>query len=169
MPLPVFDVPIRRRAPALRRLAADLIDRGAPCPLLACVFPPWLIVVILYDLLRDGFADGRSAGKRLMGLQTVVVVTGAPCTVGRSILRNALWAATRLCYSSVTLLPLGLAYDLTELLLVVFSPTGQRMGDRLAGTCVVAPTLNPVPPVPKCADMHDVDDPHDVKGENFHA
>jgi len=129
------------KAPVVRRAAADLIDRLVPLPFIAHFFWPWAIVCVAYDLLCDG--TGASVGKRLMGLQAVVVSggperVGQPCTLGRSVLRNVLWSGARLCYTTVLLAPLGFAYDLVEVLLVLCSPNGRRLGDLLAGTQVVA-------------------------------
>jgi uncharacterized RDD family membrane protein YckC len=124
------------KAPVLRRVIADVIDRLLCCPLIVCFFPPWLAVVIAYDLLSDGLLDGCSVGKRLMGLRTVMVSNGKPCNFARSFLRNVGWAAARLCYTTIWLIPFALVYDAIELLLVLFSPSGQRLGDRLAGTQV---------------------------------
>jgi uncharacterized RDD family membrane protein YckC len=124
-----------------RRLAAGLIDRLVPMPFLIPFFWPWALVVIAYDLGRD--APGASIGKRLLGLRTVMVspepaLDGQPCTLGRSLLRNLLWAGSRLCYLSVVLVPVGLALDLAGFLMVAFTPEGRHLGDRMGGTQVVA-------------------------------
>lgn len=129
------------KAPVLRRLGAGLIDRLLPLPFLAAFFWPWALVVLAYDLGRD--APGVSVGKRLLGLRTVMVspdpaLDGQPCTVGRSLLRNLLWAGSRLCYLSVVLSPLGIALDVTGCLMALLTPEGRHLGDRIGGTRVVA-------------------------------
>lgn len=129
------------KAPVVRRAAADIIDRLVPLPFIAHFFWPWAIVCVAYDLLCDG--TGASVGKRLMGLRAVLVSggperAGQPCTMGRSVLRNVLWSGARLCYTTVLFAPLGFAYDLVEVLLVLCSTNGRRLGDLLAGTQVVA-------------------------------
>jgi uncharacterized RDD family membrane protein YckC len=139
-------VPLNRpllgqRAPRLRRALADLVDRLIPMPFLAHFFWPWALVCVAYDLVTD--ARGGSPGKRLLGLQVQIVsprhgLSGQPCNLGRSILRNLLWGVARLCYASSVLTPIGIAYDVMECLLAAFSPTGRRLGDLLAGTQVVA-------------------------------
>lgn len=123
-----------------RRLAAGVIDRLLPLPFLATFFWPWALVVIAYDLGRD--AQGASFGKRLMGLRTVMVspdpaLDGQPCTAGRSLLRNLLWAGARLCYLSVVLVPVGIVLDVTGCLMVLLTPEGRHLGDRIGGTRVV--------------------------------
>jgi len=128
------------KAPVLRRLAAALVDRLLPLPFLAAFFWPWALVVIAYDLGRD--ARGASVGKRLLGLKTVMVspdpaLDGQPCSAGRSLLRNLLWAGSRLCYLSVVLAPLGIALDVTGCLMAALTPEGRHLGDRIGGTQVV--------------------------------
>lgn len=125
-----------QKASALQRIVADIIDRILPFPLLTYFFPPWILVVIGYGLLSDGLLEGCSVGKRLMGLRTVIVANDNPCNFARSFLRNVGWTVGQLCYLSLWLIPFAFTYDLVELMLVLFSPTGQRLGDRLAGTQV---------------------------------
>ena len=130
-------VPVNRtfpKAPLFRRAAAELLDRLVPLPFLAHFFWPWAFVALAYDLLSD--TGGASAGKRLLGLEVRAVRDGARCSLARSVVRNLPWCLARLCYTSVAFVPLGLAYDLAEVLLVTFSPTGRRLGDLLAGTQV---------------------------------
>jgi uncharacterized RDD family membrane protein YckC len=117
------------KAPAFRRAAADLIDRLVPLPFIAHFFWPWALICLAYDLCCD--MGGASVGKRLLGLEVRIVSPrtirfGQPCCL------------SRLCYTSVAFLPLGVAYDLAECLLVLFHPQGRRLGDLLAGTQVVA-------------------------------
>jgi uncharacterized RDD family membrane protein YckC len=84
----------------------------------------WNVVFLLFLiglLLRDGWR-GRSLGKLIMGL-SLGQRQGRLPGFGRSILRN------------LSLLIPGL--NLIEILLVIFSAGGRRIGDRLAGTTVV--------------------------------
>ena len=131
---------VGEKAPMARRLAAAFIDRLLPLPFLIPLFWPWALVVLAYDLLRD--AQGASVGKRLLGLRTVMVspdpfLDGQPCTAGRSLLRNLLWAGARLCYLSLLLSPAGFALDVTLCLVACLTPEGRHPGDRIGGTRVV--------------------------------
>jgi uncharacterized RDD family membrane protein YckC len=84
----------------------------------------WNVVFLLFFiglLLRDGWR-GRSLGKLIMGL-ALGQRRGRLPGYGRSILRNLF-----------LLIP---GVNLIEILLVVFSAGGRRIGDRLAGTTVV--------------------------------
>lgn len=121
-----------------RRVLADIIDRWVPCPFFAYLFPPWLLVVIGYGLLSDGLMEGRSVGKRLLGLRTLCADSLEPCTYGRSFLRNLKWTLAQVAYTSLFLIPLALAHDFLELLFVAFDREGRRLGDRLGGTVVVS-------------------------------
>lgn len=128
------------KAPAGQRQGAAVIDRLLPLPFLIPFFWPWALVVVAYDLGRD--AGGASAGKRLMGLKTVMVspdpvLDGQFCTAGRLLLRNLLCAGGRLCYFSVVLAPVGFLLDVAGCLMVCLTPEGRHLGDRLSGTRVV--------------------------------
>ncbi|HXX57490.1 MAG TPA: RDD family protein [Thermodesulfovibrionales bacterium] len=91
-----------------------------------------------YLLISDGLFEGRSIGKRLMGLRVVSSATGAPCTMKESILRNAPLGAGVLLYK----LPLIgwifiVAVSALEFLILLGSSEGLRLGDELAKTVVI--------------------------------
>lgn len=73
----------------------------------------------LYMLLADGMGTGQSLGKKWMKLAVVDERTGAPCTYGRSIVRNVVRV-------------LGMLDAL-----FIFSAKRQRLGDKVAGTIVI--------------------------------
>ncbi|MGD0886410.1 MAG: RDD family protein [Thermodesulfovibrionales bacterium] len=94
-----------------------------------------------YLLISDGLFDGRSIGKRLMGLGVVSTVTGAPCSMKQSILRNAPLGAGLLLYR----VPLiGWIFIViissVEFLILLGSKEGMRLGDELAKTLVIEET-----------------------------
>ena len=127
------------KAPVFRRTCADMIDRAITLPFIAYFFPLWAIVCLGYELLSD--MTGQSVGKRLLGLETVIISKnpnwhGRRCNLGRSLLRNGLSCLARLCYLSQVLAPLGFAYDVAEIALVLFNKSGRRIGDLVAGTQV---------------------------------
>ena len=97
---------------ALEALAALMLGLG---------FLSFIFFNIGYMLLRDGLFDGRSLGKRVMGLK-VMDSRGKPCGIGDSVLRNIIFF--------IPILPL------IELILVLIDP-GQRIGDKWAKTKVV--------------------------------
>ena len=86
-----------------------------------------LSVAAIYLLLRDGFFQGQSVGKRLFGLRVVHAATQQPCSFGRSCVRNVLWV-----------IPLVSAAFLGEAVwCVADAAAGRHWGDRLADTVVV--------------------------------
>src|SRR5207245_516828 len=81
---------------------------------------------ITYFTLCEGLGDGRTIGKRVLGIR-VVLDTGRPITLGAALVRNIL----RLVDLTF---PLG---PLPGLLLVFFQKSNKRLGDIVAGTIVV--------------------------------
>jgi uncharacterized RDD family membrane protein YckC len=94
-----------------------------------------------YILIRDGLFQGRSVGKKLIGLSVVTegVRGGAPA-YRESIIRNVPFAAAYILflipYAGWVLGPLALGM---ECLVAVGDDQGMRIGDMLARTCVVQP------------------------------
>jgi uncharacterized RDD family membrane protein YckC len=86
-------------------------------------FSLWLGIVaaVAYVLLSDGFRGGQSYGKRLLHIAVVDTSSGVPCSFGQSFLRNML------------LLVLGFIDWV-----FIFGGRRERLGDKLAGTKVIA-------------------------------
>ena len=82
---------------------------------LACIF------AFLYTLLADGLEGGQSFGKRMVGIRVVSMQTGAPCSFGQSFIRNLLL---------MILGPIDWIF--------IFGDRRQRLGDKAAGTIVIA-------------------------------
>ncbi len=76
---------------------------------------------IFYYLLADGLHGGQSLAKQWLGMRVVDADTGAPCTFGQSFVRNLLLAV---------LGPIDWLF--------IFGDRHQRLGDKAAGTIVVA-------------------------------
>jgi uncharacterized RDD family membrane protein YckC len=76
---------------------------------------------VFYYFFADGLAGGQSIGKRWMGMHVISATTGAPCTFGQSFIRNLLLAA---------LGPIDWVF--------IFGDRHQRLGDKAAGTIVIA-------------------------------
>jgi uncharacterized RDD family membrane protein YckC len=106
----------------------------------------------VYYVVRDGldveFMQGRSLGKRVMGLR-VVRADGQPMDLETSVRRNWMWAigamAGVLAYIPILgwiLIPfvglISLAIGLYEGYLVLTTSDGRRWGDQMARTKVVA-------------------------------
>ena len=74
----------------------------------------------LYLLFQDGMAGGRSWGKKIAGTRVIDAETGAPCSIGQSLVRNLLLAVLNI-------------FDW----IFIFGDTRQRIGDMVAKTYVV--------------------------------
>ncbi|HEX7879890.1 MAG TPA: RDD family protein [Candidatus Eisenbacteria bacterium] len=81
-----------------------------------------------YSLFWDGFSQGQSLGKKLLGIRVIDFKTGAPCRYGQSFTRNS---------SS----SLG-AFDWAG----VFTSSRRRPGDHSANTVVVRAVAPPAGP-----------------------
>ena len=100
-----------------------------------------------YLLVRDGLFEGRSAGKKLVGLRVVSADDeGRPCGYRESIIRNVTLAAAYLLflipYAGWVLGPLALA---VEYLTAAGDDQGMRIGDMLARTRTVQPAPDVAP------------------------
>jgi hypothetical protein len=97
----------------------------------------WLAGLI-YVLIADGFSGGRSIGKRLIGLQTIVPSTQEASGFRESVIRNLPFA---LAYLLLEVPYIGwvmaIAIVALEGLLIVGNDQGLRLGDELARTQVL--------------------------------
>lgn len=87
---------------------------------------------IYYNFTKDGHDDGRSFGKRVMGLMVVHIKTNRPCTMGQSALRALLLMALNW---------VPLLGTMIEPLVAIVQPDGRRVGDMAAGTQVIEARL----------------------------
>jgi uncharacterized RDD family membrane protein YckC len=82
---------------------------------------------IIYLLIKDGLFDGRSVGKKVMGLRVVNVVTGQPCDFKASAIRHV-----------VSIVPcVNAIYGIVEIVMVLTKPDRRRFGDKWADTMVI--------------------------------
>lgn len=98
---------------------------------------------LAYLLIGDGLFDGRSIGKKLIGLRVVSADTNEPCSFRDSILRNSIFGIGYLLY----LIPwLGWIFIVIvivfEFIVLLGSKDGMRLGDEIAKTKVVAVTTD---------------------------
>jgi uncharacterized RDD family membrane protein YckC len=90
----------------------------------------------LFTLLKDWLRQGQSPGKRLLGLRVVDASVGRPCSLGQSLLRNALLGATWLTplpWSGRLFCGLWWLVDVSR---AWNDPLGMRTLDHLANTVV---------------------------------
>ena len=77
-----FELSVYPKAQVLNRFIAKMIDLLLVAAANKLVPPVGILVGLAYILLADGFGGGRSVGKRLIGLQTIVPHTRAPAGAG---------------------------------------------------------------------------------------
>lgn len=121
----------------------DLIIAGA---LFEIVPRAGFFAGILYLLIADGLFDGRSIGKKLIGLKVVLVGTGDICGYRESILRNFIIAVAFSLFGLLRDIPLlGVVLSTivpvlilaVEGLILLGSENGMRFGDEIAKTRVI--------------------------------
>lgn len=86
-----------------------------------------ILGIVFYFFLLEGFWDGYTVGKKVVGIK-VVKEDGGPCTIGASLIRNVLRIID------------GFAYYVVGFVFMAMSDNRQRLGDRLASTVVVTDT-----------------------------
>jgi|GEM_PF-347897 len=130
------------RASMLNRFLARVIDLlifGALCSVL---YPVGLLAGFTYILIADGLWNGRSVGKRIIGLHTVQVNGRWVADFKHSVLRNlsvafVLLLAVIPIIGWLLLITVGILVVAVEFYLAWTDSGGQRAGDILAGTLVV--------------------------------
>ena len=117
------NVPIPRdqvkKAEPVNRLLAGLIDWVVvSVGMILCVLPG-----LAYALLKDTLYDGRSIGKKVMGLQVINSQTLTPCKMMESVIRNV-----------SLLIPV---FSLVDVIMVFVDKDNLRFGDKWANTMVI--------------------------------
>jgi hypothetical protein len=126
------------KAKVLNRFIARLIDLLFVAALFEISSRIGFVAGITYLLFADGFSEGKSLGKWLIGLQTFVPVNQSVCTFKESIIRNSPVAAGYLLFFVPYVGWIFTAAILIfEGLLVIGNEHGLRLGDEMAGTQVL--------------------------------
>jgi uncharacterized RDD family membrane protein YckC len=81
-----------------------------------------------YSFTKDAYDNGKSIGKRAMGLMVVNITTNKPCSKGESALRA-------LMLGIMSAVPF--VGTLVEPLVLLVNRDGRRVGDMVAGTQVI--------------------------------
>jgi uncharacterized RDD family membrane protein YckC len=126
------------KAQVLNRFIAKMIDLLLVAAANKLVPPVGILVGLAYILLADGFGGGRSVGKRLIGLQTIVPDTRDPAGFRESIIRNLPCGLAQLAFEVPYVGWIGWGTVLSfEALLVMGNEQGRRLGDEIAKTQVL--------------------------------
>ncbi len=126
------------KAQILNRCIAKLIDLFLVAAAGEVIAPVGFLAGVAYILVADGFAGGRSIGKRLIGLQTIHPDTREAAGFRESIIRNMPFAAAQLAFA----VPyvgwiVSVAIVAFETVLIIGNEQGRRLGDEVAGTQVL--------------------------------
>ena len=126
------------KAHVLNRFIAKFVDVIIMAAVSRLVSPVGWVAGLVYVLIADGFSGGRSIGKRLIGLQTVIPRTREVSHFRESIIRNLPLAIAYLLFP-IPVLGWGIAIAIVavEALLIVGNDQGLRLGDELAKTQVL--------------------------------
>jgi uncharacterized RDD family membrane protein YckC len=135
------------------RLIAKGIDLFLVFILCLLLYPAGILAAIAYLGLSDSFHQGQSIGKRLVGFQVVSLEDGTPCSIKQSFIRNLPFLIP-LFFMMIPLwgwffsLILGGPLTLFEVYLLMKIQSGNRLGDVMASTTVMA-SPGPTPIVRK--------------------
>ncbi len=127
-----------QKADVVHRFVAKFIDFLIMAALARLIPPVGFFAGMTYLLIADGLFEGRSVGKRLIGLQVIRSDTGGVVSFRESILRNITVSGAYLCLviPYIGWMAAGVIV-LFEALLVIGNLHGHRIGDEIAKTQVV--------------------------------
>ncbi|MGW8179353.1 MAG: RDD family protein, partial [bacterium] len=127
-----------KRADTLLRVVARVLDILILAAAWELLPKAGFAAGIVYILIGDGLLEGRSIGKKIIGLQVISLTTKTPCSIRESIFRNLPLAigfiALKVPYVGWIV---ALAICVIEFLLIVAGSDGMRAGDMLANNAVV--------------------------------
>jgi uncharacterized RDD family membrane protein YckC len=93
---------------------------------------------LAYLLIGDGLFDGKSLGKKLVGLRVISAVSQKPCTIRDSIVRNSIFGVG---YLFSRALWFGwifvLLVSVFEFIVLLGNKDRMRLGDEMAKTLVL--------------------------------
>jgi uncharacterized RDD family membrane protein YckC len=127
-----------KRAGLLLRTVSKILDFIIIAAAVEVIPKAGFFAGLAYLLIGDGFFDGRSLGKKIIGLKVISIDTNAPCTFKDSILRNSTFGIGFIFYK----IPwvgwiLIIIIAALEFVILLGSSNGMRIGDDLAKTTVI--------------------------------
>jgi len=126
------------KAYVLNRFIAKLIDLFIVVAADEIAPPVGFLSGLAYILIADGFAGGRSIGKRLVGLQTMRLDIRETAGFRESIIRNLPLGVAQLLFAVPYVGWIGSVAVLAfESVLIVGNEHGRRLGDEVARTQVL--------------------------------
>ncbi len=131
-----------KKANVLHRFIAKAIDLLIFGFLSEMFYPYGFLAGVLYILISDGFFDGASLGKKIIGLKVITVIDEKKPEFKESIIRNS-FLAVPLMFAFIPLIGYFLLITIcllvysAEIYFIIKSPEGERIGDRFAFTRVI--------------------------------
>ena len=126
------------KAQVLNRGIAKLIDLFIVAAASQMPVPVGFLGGLAYILIADGFSGGRSIGKRLIGLQTVLPDRREAAGFRESIIRNLPFVVAQAAFAVPYVGWLVSAVIIVfEAVLILGNEQGRRLGDEVAGTQVL--------------------------------
>lgn len=143
--LPTSQGDLLKTAPFHLRLIAKGVDFFLVLYVSRSEHAFWIIVSMAYLLLSDGFFQGQSLGKRIVGLKTVYLDSDTKeyqfATYAHSAIRNCAFAAVLFLsivpFIGIIFSILGVVLVLMEVYFMYSDPENLRIGDIYAKTKVI--------------------------------
>jgi hypothetical protein len=127
-----------QRAGLLLRTVAKVIDFVIIAAAVEVIPKAGFFAGLVYLLIGDGLLNGRSLGKKLIGIQVVSIDTFTPCTFRESIIRNCIFGIGFLFYKMLWFGWIFIALiSFFEFLILLGSKSKMRIGDEIAKTTVI--------------------------------
>jgi len=127
-----------KRAGLLVRTVAKILDFIIIAAAAEVVPKAGFYAGLVYILIGDGLFGGRSLGKRLVGLRVVSAMSGKPCTIRESAIRNSIFGVG---YFFTVLQWVGWFFVLIaavfEFVVLLGNKDLKRLGDEMAKTLVL--------------------------------
>lgn len=127
----------QKKASLLLRVFAKILDFIIIAVMAEVVPRTGFYAGLFYILISDGLFNGRSLGKYLMGIRTVSLKNGQPCSIRDSVIRNSPFGVGLILYKipliGWILLVIIVAF---EFIVLLGSKDGMRLGDEFADTMV---------------------------------
>lgn len=127
----------QKKASLLLRVFAKILDFIIIAVMAEVVPRTGFYAGLFYILISDGLFNGRSLGKYLMGIRTVSLKNGQPCSIRDSVIRNSPFGVGFILYKIPLIgwvfLVIIVAF---EFIVLLGSKDGMRLGDEFANTMV---------------------------------
>lgn len=126
----------------LNRMIGKAIDLVIVLALVSILYPAGPLAGLIYILIADGLKEGRSLGKRVVGLRVINTTTGRATDFKDSIIRNSTVAFPVLFFMVpivgwVLWIVIGIPILAMEVYLMTRLEQQARLGDTMADTKVL--------------------------------